>query len=151
LATVTTTLVELVHAGYTISTDRSRLDLAAVHRYLSEESYWAKGRPLDLQARAIENSRLVIGAYHRDGGQVGFARMVTDLATWAWLCDVFVLPGHQGNGLGAAMVGAIVTHPDVVNLKWQFLATADAHGLYAKFGFTELADPQRWMHRRPPP
>lgn len=148
---MTATLVELVHGDYTLSTDRSRLDLVAIHRYLSEQSYWARQRPLDVQARAIENSHLVIGAYHRSGSQVGFARMVTDLATWAWLCDVFVLPEHQGGGLGSAMVGAIVTHPDVVNLTWQFLATADAHALYAKFGYTELDDPTRWMQRRPQP
>jgi GNAT superfamily N-acetyltransferase len=143
------TLLELVHGDYTISTDRSRLDHATIHRFLSEESYWAKGRPPELQARAIENSLLVIGAYHRDGAQVGFARMVTDLATWAWLSDVFVLADHRGGGLGSAMVGAIVTHPDVVDLRLQFLATADGHTLYAKFGYTTLDDPSRWMHRRP--
>ena len=95
-------------------------------------------------------SHLVIGAYTGGGAQVGFARMVTDLATWAWLCDVFVLPEHQGNGLGGTMVGTIVEHPDVVDIKWQFLATADAHDLYGRFGYTPLEDPARWMHRRGP-
>jgi GNAT superfamily N-acetyltransferase len=74
--------------------------------------------------------------------------MVTDRATFAWLCDVFVLPAHQGTGLGTAMVRAIVEHPDVAGLRFQLLATADAHDLYGRFGFTELAEPARWMHRR---
>jgi GNAT superfamily N-acetyltransferase len=74
--------------------------------------------------------------------------MVTDLATWAWLCDVYVLPEHRGGGLGTAMVRAIVEHPDVAGVRFQFLATADAHDLYAKFGFTSLDEPARWMHRR---
>ena len=73
--------------------------------------------------------------------------MVTDLATFAWLCDVFVVPVHRGAGLGSALVGSIVEHPDVVGLKWQFLATADAHGLYTRFGYSALDDPTRWMHR----
>lgn len=140
-------LVERSHADYVITTDRARLDLDLIHRYLTA-SYWAEGRPLDVQTRAIAGSHLVIGAYASDGSQVGFARMVTDLATWAWLCDVFVLPEHQGDGLGAAMVETIVEHPDVVDIKWQFLATADAHELYARFGYTSLDEPTRWMHRR---
>jgi GNAT superfamily N-acetyltransferase len=130
-----------------ISTERSRLDLELIHRHLSEDSYWAKGRDRETSDRAIEHSLLVIGAYDGDGAQVAFARMVTDLATWAWLCDVFVLPDHQGAGLGSALVRAIVEHPDVAGIKWQFLATADAHDLYARFGFTALDDPARWMHR----
>lgn len=140
--------LELTHGPYTISSDPARLDVIAVHRYLSEESYWAQGRPLDTQRRAIEHSALVMGVYDGAGAQVGFARMVSDLATYAYLCDVFVLPAHQGGGLGTALVGAIVTHPDVVNVRIQFLATADAHGLYEKFGYTALAEPGRWMHRR---
>lgn len=142
------TLVEFAHGTYIVSTDRSRLDQAAIHRYLSEDSYWAKGRPADLQQMAIDNSPLVIGAYAPDGSQVGFARMVTDLATFAWLCDVFVLPENQGGGLGKAMVGAIVTHPAVAGIRFQLLATADAHTLYSKFAYTSLDDPGRWMHRR---
>ena len=144
-------LTEFAHGAYTISTDRSRLDSVAIHRYLSEESYWAAGRSFELQVAAIDNSFLVIGAYTHDGAQVGFARMVTDLATWAWLCDVFVLPAHQGGGLGTAMVGAIVNHPTVVDVRLQFLATADAHTLYSKFGYTPLDEPSRWMHRRSAP
>jgi len=140
-------LIEFRHGDHVISTDPARVDLDVVHRYLSEESYWAIGRDRAVVARAISNSNLVVGVYTLDGRQVGFARMVTDLATWGWLCDVFVLEEHRGDGLGTAMVATIVEHPDMVGVHRQFLATADAHGLYAKFGFTPLDEPQRWMHR----
>jgi GNAT superfamily N-acetyltransferase len=143
-------VLERRHGPYVISTARSRLDLALIHGYLANESYWAEGRERATSDRAIEHSHLVVGAYDSENAQVAFARMVTDLATWAWLCDVFVLPDHQGGGLGAALVGALVGHPDVVDISRQFLATADAHGLYAKFGFTALDDPTRWMHRPGP-
>lgn len=141
-------VVEGRHGDILISTDPARVDVAAVHDFLSNGSYWAAGRPYEVQARAIEHSHLVVGAYTSDGTQVGFARMVTDLATWAWLCDVYVLPGHRGGGLGTALVRTIVEHPDVVGIRFQFLATADAHDLYARFGFTPLEEPRRWMHRR---
>jgi GNAT superfamily N-acetyltransferase len=140
-------IVEVQHGDYLISTDPARLDLVAVHRFISEESYWAQGRPYEVQRRAIEHSALVIGVYTAAGEQVGFARMVTDLATWAWLCDVYVVPEHRGDGLGTAMVRTIVEHPDVADIRWQFLATRDAHDLYAKFGYRPLDDPARWMHR----
>jgi GNAT superfamily N-acetyltransferase len=141
------TIVELRHGDYLISTDPARLDLEAVHRFISEDSYWAQGRPFEVQRKAIEHSALVVGAYAPDGQQVAFARMVTDLATWAWLCDVYVMPEHRGGGLGTAVVRTIVEHPDVVDIRWQFLATRDAHELYAKFGYRQLDDPARWMHR----
>jgi len=141
------TIVEFQHGAHLISTDPGRVDVAEVHRYLSNESYWAAGRALDVQRRAIVHSHLVIGAYTPPGEQVGFARMVTDLATFAWLADVYVLPAARGAGLGVAMVQAIVEHPDVADLTWQFLATRDAHGLYEKFGYTALGEPSRWMHR----
>ncbi len=144
------TLLERTHGTYLLSTDRGRLDRGLIHRYLSNESYWAKGRERAKVDRSIEHSYLVIGAYDVDGAQVAFARMVTDLATWAWLCDVFVLPHHQGTGLGSALVETIVEHPDVVDVGRQFLATADAHGLYVKFGFRVLDDPSRWMQRPQP-
>jgi len=83
-------IVEVQHGDYLISTDPARLDVVAVHRFISEESYWAQGRAYEVQRRAIEHSALVVGAYASGGEQVGFARMVTDLATWAWLCDVYV-------------------------------------------------------------
>lgn len=145
---MTAQVIETAHRGYLLSTDKGVLDLDVIHQYISETSYWALGRPRDITERAIEGSGLVIGAYSADKSQVGFARMITDFATWAYLCDVFVLPDHQGTGLGTAMVKAIVDHPDVVDIRTQFLATADAHELYAKFGYTPLEDPNRWMHRR---
>ena len=140
-------IVESSHGEYVLSSDPERLDLVEVHRALSEDSYWARGRPFEVQQRAIEHSALVVGAYTPDGAQVGFARMVTDLATWAWLCDVYVLREHRAAGLGTAMVRAIVEHPDVVDIRIQFLATRDAHGLYARFGYRPLDDPERWMAR----
>lgn len=144
---MTATMIELAHGDYTLSTDRARLDFDVIHRYLSQTSYWAKDRPRDVMERAVDGSALVIGAYTTAGEQVGFARMITDLATWAYLCDVFVLPEHQGDGLGTTMVGTIVEHPDVVGVKTQFLATADAHELYKRFGYTPLDQPNKWMHR----
>lgn len=139
-------VVELVHEGYLISTDRSRVDVRAVHDALSTEAYWATDRPFEVQARAIEHSPLLVGAY-LGGEQVGFARMVTDLATFAWLADVFVLAAHRGGGLGTTMVRTIVEHPAVADLRLQVLATADAHGLYERFGYTALDEPRKWMHR----
>lgn len=144
---MTARVIELYHGDVLISTDPSRVDVAAVHRFLSEDSYWAQGRPLEVQRRAIEHSHLVVGAYGLGREQVGFARMVTDLSTFAWLCDVFVLPERRGSGIGPAMVRTIVEHPDVVGVRWQLLATADAHALYERFDYTALDDPGRWMHR----
>lgn len=143
-------LLERTHGSYLLSSDKSKLDHDLIHRYLTNTSYWARGREKATVDRSIEHSYLVMAAYDTAGAQVAFARMVTDLATWAWLCDVFVLPEHQSTGLGTALVGAIVGHPDVVDISRQFLATADAHDLYAKLGFSPLDDPARWMHRSRP-
>lgn len=144
-------IVERHHGEFSISTDPARLDVDAVHAYLSGDSYWAAGRPLDMQRRAIEHSHLVVGAYDAGGAQVGFARMVTDLATFAWLADVYVLESVRGNGLGRAVVQTIVEHPDVVDIRRQLLATRDAHGLYAQFGYAPLTEPERWMFRHVSP
>lgn len=143
-------VVEFEHGDHLVSTDPARLDVAEIHRYLSNESYWATGRTIEMQRRAIEHSHLVIGAYTTTGEQVGFARMVTDLATCAWLSDVYVLESARGDGLGTTIVRTIVEHPDVIDVRWQFLATRDAHGLYEKFGYTPIGEPNRWMHRRRP-
>ncbi len=147
---VVSQVIELRHGRYLLSTDPARVDVDAVHRFLSESSYWAQGRALDIQVAAIANSGLVVGAYDDAGAQVGFARMVTDMATFAWLCDVYVLDEHRGGGLGTAMVRLIVEHSDVRGVRLQLLATADAHGLYARYGYTPLAEPARWMARRLP-
>ncbi len=130
--------------GFIISTDSARLDVAAVHRYLSEESYWARHIPHETVERAIANS-LNFGLYAPDGRQAGFARVVTDRATFAWLCDVFVLPEFRGQGLSKALVGTVLAHPELQNLRRHLLATLDAHGLYRQLGYAPLKSPERWL------
>jgi GNAT superfamily N-acetyltransferase len=132
--------------GYIVSDDRSRVDRDAVHRFLHDDSYWAQGRPRDVTDRAIDNS-LVFGAYTEAGEQAGFARVVTDHATHAWLCDVFVLPEHQGRGLARALVAAALDHPSLGGIRRVLLATLDAHGVYQPLGFTPIAHPDQWMER----
>jgi GNAT superfamily N-acetyltransferase len=138
--------------GYWVSDDPDLLQINRVHRWLSEESYWAKGRPLDTTERAIAAS-LNLGLYGVDGTQVGFCRWVTDGATFAWLCDVFVDTAHRGHGLGVFLIEVATSHPTVRGLRF-LLGTGDAHGLYAKFGFTPVAAPERLMEvwkSGPPP
>ncbi len=130
---------------YLISTDPARLDVPRIHAYLSGSSYWAAGRPLDVVRRSIDHS-LPFGVY-RGAAQIGFARLVTDYATFAWLADVFVLPEFQGQGIGKWLIEVIVGHPRVQGLRRWVLATKDAHGLYAQYGFTPLHAPERWMDR----
>jgi len=127
----------------TISTDTSLLDVTLIHRYLSEESYWATGIPRDVVERSIENS-LCFGAYD-DGRQIGFARAVTDCAVFAYIADVFVLESHRGRGVGKMIMKAIMEHPSLQGLRRWSLATRDAHALYRQFGFTELSKPERMM------
>jgi len=136
--------------GFTISTDPARLDLALIHRTLSTESYWAEGRSRDLSDRAFAGS-LPFGLYAADGAQVGWARVVTDRATFAYLADVWVLAGHRGRGLSKFLVGAMLAHPELKQLRRWTLFTNDAQGLYAQFGFTAIAEPHKAMERRQPP
>jgi GNAT superfamily N-acetyltransferase len=131
--------------SYEISTDRSRLDLGLIHRYLSEESYWARGVDRATVERSIENS-LPFGVYRGDD-QVGFARAVTDKATFAWLADVFVVAEHRGQGLGKRLVERMLDHPDLKPMRRWMLGTADAHGLYSRFGFAEVDGQRRIMAR----
>ena len=133
--------------GFWISDDRSRIDVLKVHRWLSVESYWAKGRSFDTVARSIEGS-ITLGLFDAAGTQVGVCRWVTDCATFAWLCDVFVDAGFRGRGLGAFLVRTATEHPSVRDLRLRVLATTDAHPLYRRFGFTPLAAPERWMEHR---
>jgi GNAT superfamily N-acetyltransferase len=141
------TVVETRRGGYLISTDKARLDLRLVHNYLSTVSYWARGRAFDAVLRSIEHS-LCFGVYE-GGKQVGFARVVTDRTTFAWLCDVFVLESHQGRGLGKWLVESVVSHPDLEKLRLFLLATTDTHGLYRRYGgFQELPAPEKWMLRK---
>lgn len=127
---------------FEISTDQSRLDRTAIHQFL-ESSYWAKGIPREVMDRAIEGA-LCFGVF--DGpAQVGFARVITDRATFAYLADVYVLESHRGQGLAKWLMEIVRAHPDLQGLRRWVLATRDAHELYRPFGFTEVADPARYM------
>ena len=128
---------------YTVSTDPADLDRDAVYRYLHDEAYWSQGISRETFDRALDNS--LNFAALRGPAVVGFARVVTDRATFAWLCDVFVLPAHRGHGVSRQLMDAVMTHPELAGLRNFLLATRDAHGLYEKFGFTPLAEPRRWM------
>jgi GNAT superfamily N-acetyltransferase len=141
--------------GYEISTDPARLDAALVHTWLSKDAYWAMGRPREKQDRAIATSLnfgvyaaaddAAVGDEAAHGAQVGYARVVTDESTFAWLCDVYIAPGARGKGLGTALVAAVRDHLAPFGLRRILLATADAHGVYAKVGFEPLAMPEKWM------
>jgi GNAT superfamily N-acetyltransferase len=134
--------------GYLISDDPGRLDVAAIHAYLTR-SYWATGVPLEIVERSVRNS-LCLGLYTAAGAQVGLARVVTDFATFAWLCDVYVLEPHRGRGLSKALMRAVMSHPRLQSVRRITLATRDAHGLYTQFGFTPLAKPESQMEKRQP-
>jgi GNAT superfamily N-acetyltransferase len=130
---------------YTISTDRKRLNASLIHNFLSNRAYWARGRSLEVVKRAIEHS-LNFGVY-KDGEQIGFARVVTDYATFAWLADVFILDEYRGRGLSKWLIEVIVSHQQLQGFRRWVLATKDAHELYRRFGFAELKEPARWMER----
>lgn len=134
--------LEVKRGNFTISTSSSRLDLDAIADMLSR-AYWAQGRRRETIERSLANS-LVFGLY--DGGrQVGLARIVSDYATFAWLCDVFIHEDYRGQGLGKWLIETVVAHPDLQGLRRLMLATRDAHGLYQQFGWTSLHNPERWM------
>ncbi len=141
-------LSEWQRKEFTISTDRNKLQLDIIHKFLSEESYWAKERTREQTERAIENS-LSFGVYKGEK-QIGFARVVTDYATFAYIGDVFILNEFRGRGISKWLMETIVNHPDLQNLRRWILATRDAHALYEKFGFTELKVPERWMEKTAP-
>ena len=134
---------ETLVAGYEISTDVDRLDVDLIHRFLADESYWARGIPRATLERAIENS-LCFGVY-RGEEQAGFARVVTDKATFALLSDLFILQAHRGRGLSKALMRRIVDHDDLQGLRRLLLLTTDAHELYRQFGFEELTNVWRFM------
>ena len=137
--------MEWRRGAYEISTERDRLDYALIHKFLSESSYWATGRSIETVRRSIEHS-LPFGLYH-DGLQTGFARVVTDYATIAWIADVFIVEPHRGLGLGSWLMEIVMAHPELQGFRRWALATKDAHGLYEKLGFTPLRWPERWMER----
>ena len=127
-----------------VSTDQSKLDIQAIHRFLSQESYWARGRSLSTVENSIRHS-LCFGAYHVSGQQAGFARVVSDFAVFAWIMDVFVFPVFRGRGVGKLLVETIVQRPDLQSLQRWGLATRDAHSLYEQYGFKKIAEPEILM------
>jgi GNAT superfamily N-acetyltransferase len=132
-----------VKKGFLISTDQSLLNFDVIFNYLDSHSYWANGIPPETLRRAINNS-LCFGIYF-ENSQVGFARVVTDKATFAYIADVFVLPAYRGVGLSKWLVQTIIQHPALQGLRRWSLATADAQGLYGQFGFSPITKPERWM------
>jgi GNAT superfamily N-acetyltransferase len=135
------------HTAYTICTDKSKLNVAFIHAYLTR-SYWAAGIPLATVQKAIEGS-LCFGVFYSDE-QVGFARVITDGATFAYLADVFVIEAHRGRGLSKKLMQEILAHPQLQGLRRILLATRDAHGLYRQFNFSHVANPEAWMQIHQP-
>ncbi|MBV4356449.1 GNAT family N-acetyltransferase [Pinibacter aurantiacus] len=134
---------ETQRGDYFISTDKSKLDIVFIHQFLSTESYWAKNIPIDVVKKSIEGS-LCFGLYLA-GRQIGFARMITDGATFGYLCDVFIDNAHRGKGLSKWLMQTVMQHPDLQGLRRISLATKDAHGLYEQIGFKPLNDADRFM------
>lgn len=130
--------------GYTLSTDRSRIDIDAVARFLAEQAYWSTGLPRPVLQRALDGS-LPMGLYAPDGTMAGFARLVTDYAVFAYLRDVFVLPAHRGRGLAQWLALAIRSHPELATVTSWMLATRDAHAVYAKAGYAPATHPEYYM------
>jgi N-acetylglutamate synthase-like GNAT family acetyltransferase len=133
-------------SGWTISNTLSDEEIATAYRWISNESYWAKGLPLSIFERAVANS-LCFALRNGSGELQAFARVITDKATFAYLCDVFVCASTRGKGAGKALMSAIMGHPDLQDLRRWMLATRDAHGLYAQYGFSALENPERLMAR----
>ncbi len=129
--------------NYRLSTDPHKMDVEAIYQYLSR-SYWAEGRTKATVEKSLRNS-LNFGVLSPEGVQIGFARVITDYATFAYLADVYILEEHRGNGLSKWLMETIMAHPDLQGLRRWVLATRDAHGLYAQFGFTPLPKPELWM------
>ena len=134
--------MEITRDGYLFSNDPARLQVPVIHGFLTR-CYWAEGIPEETVRRSIAHS-LCFGVY-AGGQQVGFARVITDRATFAYLADVFVLPAHRGRGLAEQLLRVILSDPDLQGLRRFLLGTRDAHGLYAKLGFSSIAKPEIWM------
>jgi len=143
------TTYELTRGAFTLSTDKARLDVPLIHDYLSNRSYWAQGRSLEAVQTSIEHS-LCFGVYENES-LAAFCRIVSDYATFAWLCDVFVLERARGRGLGKWLIESAMAHPQVQTVRRVLLATRDAHELYRQYGgFENLPNPERWMIRLQP-
>ena len=138
-------MIESISKDYSIDTNANRIDAELVYRFLSDESYWAKDRTQKEVNQSIENS-LNFGIYKNDA-MVGFARVVTDYVAFAYLADVFIVKEERGKGLGKYLVNFILEFPSIKNTKRWMLGTMDAHELYRPYGFSEMAEPQRWMER----
>lgn len=130
---------------YSISTDNKRLDIPLIHDFISTQSYWGQGRKMETVERALENS-LNFGLY-KDTQQIGFARVVTDYCTFAWVADVFVVNEYRGRGLSKWLMKVVLDHPGLEAMRRWVLATRDAHDLYRQFGFMQMEQPERWMER----
>jgi GNAT superfamily N-acetyltransferase len=136
--------IEYHRNNFNISTATDLLDIQVIQEFLAIESYWAQGIPPSIVEKCIENS-LCFGVYDQEGKQVGFARLVSDYTTYAYIADVFILEVHRGQGLSKWLMECIMSHPDLQGLRRWNLATRDAHRLYARYGFTPLRFPERWM------
>jgi len=141
-------VAEFRRGEFAISTDAARLDVDVIYDFLTN-CYWAKGIPREVVARSVEHA-LCFGIYDGSGAQVGFARVISDFATVAYLGDVFVLESHRGRGLSKWMMECILQHPALQNLRRWILLTRDAHELYRRFGFTALKSPERYMELHRP-
>ena len=137
--------MQWIREKYLVTTDAAKVDIDLVHRFLSGESYWAKGIPRETVARSVQHS-ICFSVLYEDA-LVGFARVTSDHATFAYVGDVFVLPAHRGRGLAAWLMECITSHPQLRGLRRWMLASADAHGLYTKFGFAPLKAPERWLEK----
>lgn len=139
---------EWQRGDYTISTRREKLDIAVIHNFISTESYWGIGRSIEVVQKSVDNS-FPFGIYHGEE-MIGFARVVTDYATFAWIADVFILEEHRRKGLSKWLMEVILNHPELQGFRRWVLATKDAQELYRKYGFQELKRPERWMERPDP-
>lgn len=141
-------ILEWENDHYLLSTDKHKIELQVVHSYLCNESYWARGIPIETVKRSIDHS-LCFGIYY-ENKQVGFARIISDFTTFAYLADVFVLPAHRGKGLSKWLMQIIMSYPDLQGLRRFLLTTMDAHELYRQYGFAEYPQPERMMSRNVP-
>jgi len=130
-----------------ISTDTSKMNIDFIHHYLSNRSYWAKGRTLELVKKSMNNS-LCFGVFTKSEAQIGFARIATDFVVFAWIMDVFVDENYRGQGIGRMLIESIIKHPELKDVNGIGLRTNDAHGLYAEFGFEEIPSPETWMLKK---
>lgn len=135
--------ITVEYKGYTITTDKEQLQPEAIHKWLSEESYWSKNIPYELVKRAFDHSYCI--GILKDGMQIGYGRLITDYTTFAYLADVYVEEQHRGQGLSRKMMEVLMEQAWVQGLRKVMLATLDAHGLYAKFGFTPMVISERYM------